>query len=196
MYLVQKGHAELFETEAGEHRGQAGTAALCYITTVLLWTLDIHWLGRRIAVVATTAWRHATVRLLRWRWVVSTLRRVPATRRTAHGVSATLTRWGTCRRLVRSPSGTARSSVVIIFRRHGGRTWGNERGAEPQRAWLSRVRALPSRDTLVAWRPAPPLGALDVPWPPFERGMWRLTSRTRMHPALLPRRPIPRPSQY
>lgn len=136
MYLVQKGHAELFETAAGEHRGQAGTAALCCITTALLWTLDIHWLGRRIAVVATTAWRHATVRLLRWRWVVSTLRwvsalrRVPATRRTAHGVAATLTRWGTCRWLVSSPSGTARSSIVIIFRRHGGRPWGNERGAE------------------------------------------------------------------
>ena len=140
MYLVQKGHAELFETAAGEHRCQAGTAALCCITTALLWTLDIHWLGRRIAVVATTAWRHATVRLLRWRWVVSTLRWVsalrwvPATRRTAHGVAATLTRWGTCRWLVSSPSGTARSSIVIIFRRHGGRPWGNEQRAEPRRA--------------------------------------------------------------
>ena len=140
MYLVQKGHAELFETAAGEHRGQAGTAALCCITTALLWTLDIHWLGRRIAVVATTAWRHATVRLLRWRWVVSTLRwvsalrRVPATRRTAHGVAATLTGWGACRWLVSSPSGTARSSIVIIFRRHGGRPWGNEQRAEPRRA--------------------------------------------------------------
>ena len=140
MYLVQKGHAELFETAAGEHRGQAGTAALCCITTALLRTLDIHWLRRRIAIVATAAWRHATVRLLRGRWVVaslrrvSTLRRVPATRRTAHGVAATLTGWGACRWLVSSPSGTARSSIVIIFRRHGGRPWGNEQRAEPRRA--------------------------------------------------------------